>query len=63
MIEICQINLLRGEKDMYNVGDEVVYPMHGAGRIVAIEEREVMEETRFQIVILDLEFYSSEFTA
>ena len=28
---------------MYNVGDEVVYPMHGAGRIVAIEEREVME--------------------
>ena len=38
MIEICQINLLRGEKDMYNVGDEVVYPMHGAGRIVAIEK-------------------------
>ena len=27
---------------MYNVGDHVVYPMHGAGVIVAIEEREVL---------------------
>ena len=24
---------------MYNVGDNVVYPMHGAGVIEAIEER------------------------
>lgn len=51
MIEICQINLLRGEKDMYNVGDEVVYPMHGAGRIVAIEEREVMEEKQSYYIL------------
>lgn len=29
---------------MYNVGDNVVYPMHGAGVIVAIEEREVLGE-------------------
>ncbi|WP_461371105.1 CarD family transcriptional regulator [Candidatus Darwinibacter acetoxidans] len=29
---------------MYNVGDHVVYPMHGAGVIVAIEEREVLGE-------------------
>ncbi len=29
---------------MYNVGDYVVYPMHGAGVIVAIEEREVLGE-------------------
>lgn len=29
---------------MYNVGDHVVYPMHGAGIIVAIEEREVLGE-------------------
>ena len=51
MIEICQINLLRGEKDRYNVGDEVVYPMHGAGRIVAIEEREVMEEKQSYYIL------------
>ncbi|NLM41049.1 MAG: CarD family transcriptional regulator [Firmicutes bacterium] len=31
---------------MYNVGDHVVYPMHGAGVIVAIEEREVLGETQ-----------------
>jgi len=29
---------------LYNVGDYVVYPMHGAGVIVAIEEREVLGE-------------------
>ena len=51
MIEICQINLLRGEKDTYNVGDEVVYPMHGAGRIVAIEEKEVMEEKQSYYIL------------
>ncbi|HHV62945.1 MAG TPA: CarD family transcriptional regulator [Firmicutes bacterium] len=27
---------------MFNVGDKVVYPMHGAGVIEAIEEREVL---------------------
>ncbi|HYG60690.1 MAG TPA: CarD family transcriptional regulator [Symbiobacteriaceae bacterium] len=27
---------------MFNVGDKVVYPMHGAGIIEAIEEREVL---------------------
>lgn len=31
---------------MYNVGDKVVYPMHGAGVIEAIEEREVLGERR-----------------
>lgn len=36
---------------MYNVGDEVVYPMHGAGRIVAIEEREVMEEKQSYYIL------------
>lgn len=29
---------------MYSVGDRVVYPMHGAGIIEAIEEREVLGE-------------------
>ncbi|MHB1404793.1 MAG: CarD family transcriptional regulator [Desulfitobacteriaceae bacterium] len=31
---------------MFSVGDKVVYPMHGAGVIEAIEEREVLGETR-----------------
>ncbi len=29
---------------MYNIGDKIVYPMHGAGIIEAIEEREVLGE-------------------
>ena len=28
----------------YGIGDKVVYPMHGAGIIVSIEEREVLGE-------------------
>jgi len=31
---------------MYGIGDKVVYPMHGAGVIEAIEEREVLGEVR-----------------
>ena len=27
---------------MFNIGDKIVYPMHGAGSIVSIEEKEVM---------------------
>lgn len=27
---------------MFNIGDKVVYPMHGAGIIAAIEEREIL---------------------
>ena len=30
---------------MFSIGDQVVYPMHGAGIITAIEEREVLGET------------------
>ncbi len=29
---------------MYKVGDKIVYPMHGAGIIEAIEEREIFDE-------------------
>ncbi|NLJ87041.1 MAG: CarD family transcriptional regulator [Firmicutes bacterium] len=29
---------------MFNIGDKVVYPMHGAGVIEAIEEKEVLGE-------------------
>lgn len=31
---------------MFGIGDKVVYPMHGAGVIEAIEEREVLGEYR-----------------
>ena len=27
---------------MFNIGDKIVYPMHGAGEIVAIEKREIL---------------------
>lgn len=29
---------------MYNIGDKIVYPMHGAGVIEAIEKREILGE-------------------
>lgn len=31
---------------MFNVGDKVVYPMHGAGIIEAIEEREILGDKK-----------------
>ena len=31
---------------MFNIGDKIVYPMHGAGIIESIEEREVLGERR-----------------
>lgn len=31
---------------MFSIGDKVVYPMHGAGIIESIEEREILGETR-----------------
>ncbi|NLM38768.1 MAG: CarD family transcriptional regulator [Firmicutes bacterium] len=38
---------------MYKVGDNVVYPMHGAGVIEAIEEREVLgERQKYYIMAL-----------
>lgn len=40
---------------MYHVGDNVVYPMHGAGVIVAIEEREVLgEKQKYYIMALPI---------
>lgn len=36
---------------MFKVGDKVVYPMHGAGVIEALEEREVLGETRSYYVL------------
>ena len=31
---------------MFNVGDKVVYPMHGAGVIESIEEKEILGERK-----------------
>lgn len=31
---------------MFDIGDKVVYPMHGAGIIVGIEDREILGEKR-----------------
>ena len=31
---------------MFNIGDKIVYPMHGAGIIVAVEEREILGKKR-----------------
>ena len=40
---------------MFNVGDKVVYPMHGAGVIEAIEEKEVLgEKQKYYIMRLPL---------
>ena len=36
---------------MFNIGDKVVYPMHGAGTIEAIEEKEIMGETEDYYII------------
>jgi CarD family transcriptional regulator len=35
-----------GVVEMYKIGDKIVYPMHGAGIIEAIEEREIFEEIK-----------------
>ena len=36
---------------MFHVGDKVVYPMHGAGVIESIEEKEILGETRSYYVM------------
>ena len=38
---------------MFSIGDKVLYPMHGAGVIERIEDREVLGETvRFYVMTL-----------
>ena len=36
---------------MFNVGDKVVYPMHGAGKIQSIEERAIGDEIQSYYII------------
>ncbi|MBJ8068898.1 MULTISPECIES: CarD family transcriptional regulator [Bacillus] len=37
--------------DLFQIGDKIVYPMHGAGIIEAIEEKEILGNTRQYCVI------------
>ena len=37
---------------MFKIGDKVVYPMHGAGPIVAIEDREILGKKHEYYVLL-----------
>ncbi|MEG2650662.1 MAG: CarD family transcriptional regulator, partial [Eubacterium sp.] len=32
---------------MYDIGDKIVYPMHGAGVVKAIEEKELFDECQW----------------
>jgi CarD family transcriptional regulator len=36
---------------MFNVGDNIVYPMHGAGTVDAIEEKEILGEKQSYYII------------
>ena len=36
---------------MFNVGDKIVYPMHGAGKIDAIEEKNILGEKQSYYII------------
>ena len=41
----------QGETRLYEVGDKVVYPHHGAGKITSKEEREVLGQRREYLTI------------
>lgn len=41
-----------GGISMFNIGDKVVYPMHGAGIIESIEEKEILGEKRKYYILL-----------
>ena len=36
---------------MFNIGDKVVYPMHGAGTIDAIEEKDILGEKQSYYIL------------
>ena len=40
----CYIWKVKGVIKMFKVGDKIVYPMHGAGTIESIEEKEILGE-------------------
>ena len=49
---------LKGSLDVFHIGDEIVYPMHGAGIIIDIEEKKILGELHkyyiLQISISDM---------
>ena len=36
---------------MFNIGDKIVYPMHGAGTIDSIEEKDILGEKQAYYII------------
>ena len=36
---------------MFNIGDMVAYPMHGAGLVEKIEDRQILGETRSYYIV------------
>lgn len=36
---------------MFNIGDKIVYPMHGAGTIDSIEEKDILGEKEFYYIL------------
>lgn len=36
---------------MFNIGDEVVYPMHGAGKIISIEEKRIEDQKHMYYIL------------
>lgn len=42
---------MEGDNYMFNVGDKIVYPMHGAGTIDAIEEKDILGEKQNYYII------------
>ena len=42
---------------MFNIGDRIVYPMHGAGTITAIEDKEILGEIKKYYI---MKFYLKE---
>ena len=44
-------DLTKGEVGLFDVGDKVVYPHHGAGTVIKKEKREVLGETREYLTI------------
>jgi CarD family transcriptional regulator len=45
------VNGWKGEREVFHVGDKVVYPHHGAGTVVKKDKREVLGEKREYLTI------------
>jgi CarD family transcriptional regulator len=44
LCDILEIDIVLEVAQLFNIGDKVVYPMHGAGVIESIEEKEILGE-------------------